>query len=298
MIGAPALAPLTDVFPAKSVVALVMFLMALPMETSAMWQAVRRPGPAWLATAINAGLAPPLGWLVSRLLPDELAIGVIAAAVVPCTLAAATVWTRRAGGNDAVAILVTMMTNLACFLVIPFWLRLLTVSEAGASAAVDFGELMLKLALLVALPLVAAQVLRQWRPLGALASRNKLPLSVFAQFGILSYVFIGAIGCGRELRAAASGQVLSSGNIALMIILVAAFHVALLATGLGAARMIGMARPNAIAVGIAGSQKTIIVGLHIAGLFGPLAILPMVAYHAAQLILDTLIADRLRERRE
>ena len=50
----------------------------------------------------------------------------IVAATAPCTLASAAVWTRRAGGNDAVAILVTFITNATCFLVTPFWLILMT----------------------------------------------------------------------------------------------------------------------------------------------------------------------------
>src|SRR5262245_26010601 len=93
--------------PANAIVAAVTFMMALPLETSEFWKAIRRPGPAWLASFINSGLAPPLGWLVSRALPPELAVGVIIATSVPCTLATAAVWTRRAGGNDAVAFLVT-----------------------------------------------------------------------------------------------------------------------------------------------------------------------------------------------
>jgi sodium/bile acid cotransporter 7 len=119
MIGWQRAQPIVDQIPRNAVIVTVMFIMALPMESAAMWRAVRRPGPAWLAVFINMGLAPPLGWLAGRLLPYELATGVVIAAVVPCTLVAATVWTRRAGGNDAVAILVTMITNLACFLIIP-----------------------------------------------------------------------------------------------------------------------------------------------------------------------------------
>jgi len=295
MLWSKRLAPLADQFPRKPVVAVVLFLMALPMETGAMWQAVRRPGPAWLAAAINAGLAPPLGWLAARVLPEELAIGVVVATVVPCTLAAATVWTRRAGGNDAVAILVTMMTNLACFLVIPFWLRWLVDSGANASDALNYGDLVLQLALLVVLPIVAAQLLRQWRPLGVWATQQKRVLSNLAQVGILSYVLVGAIGCGQEIHTINDGRILSVTNVALMIAVVVIVHLALLVVGLRTAGALGMSRPDAIAVGIAGSQKTIMVGLHVATLFGALAILPMIAYHAAQLLLDTLIADWLRE---
>jgi sodium/bile acid cotransporter 7 len=88
------------------------------------------------------------------LLEGELATGVIVAVTVPCTLAAATVWTRRAGGNDAVAILVTLITNLACFFVAPAWLRLLV----GTAAEVDYRALVIQLALLDVLPIAAAQV--------------------------------------------------------------------------------------------------------------------------------------------
>ena len=37
-------------------------------------------------------------------------------------------------------------------------------------------------------------------------------------------------------------------------------------------------------------------GLYLAVAVGPLAILPMVAYHAAQLVIDTLLADWWRNR--
>ena len=42
--------PLTERIPRNAVVAAVMLLMALPMETAAMWQAIRRPAAAGLVT--------------------------------------------------------------------------------------------------------------------------------------------------------------------------------------------------------------------------------------------------------
>ena len=292
MIWPAALEPIARHIPRQAVVAIVMFLMALPMETRVMWDAVRRPGPAWLAAAVNAGLAPPLGWLASQLLPTELAVGLIVAVTVPCTLAAATLWTRRAGGNEAVAILVTLITNLACFFVAPAWLRLLV----GTAVAVNYSALILQLALLVVVPIGVAQLVRQWRPFGAWTTERKSLLSGLAQFGILSMVLVGAVGCGERIHGVADGSVLTAGNVALMIVLVTVVHLALLAAGFWLARITGIERPEAIAVAIAGSQKTIMVGLYVALAFGPLAILPMVAYHAAQLIVDTVLADWWRAR--
>ena len=70
---------------------------------------------------------------------------------------------------------------------------------------------------------------------------------------------------------------------------------AALLVGFGLGRLAGMDRAEWIAVGLAGSQKTLMIGLHIAVTQDlGLAVLPMVAYHAVQLLLDTVVADRLR----
>lgn len=270
------------------VVAAVTFIMAITLETSAIWGAVRRPGAAWLGAAMNAGVCPPLGWLVSRVLPPELAIGVIVATAVPCTLATAAVWTRRAGGNDAVAFLVTMITNLGCFLVVPGWLWLLS----GRRTEVDYRAIVIGLVLLVVVPIIVAQLLRQWRPLGRWATRRKRWLGWLAQLGVLTMVWIGAVSCGEKLEAMDDNSILTATNVALLIAAVAAVHGTVLLVGLRTSQALRLPRADAIAVAFAGSQKTLMVGAYVALAVGPLAILPMVAYHAVQLFVDTLIADR------
>jgi solute carrier family 10 (sodium/bile acid cotransporter), member 7 len=274
------------------ILATITFIMALPLETGVLWRAVRRPGPAWLGSLLNSGIAPPLGWLASRVLPAELGAGVILATTVPSTLASAAVLTRRAGGNDAVAFLVTMITSLACFIVVPTWLSLLV----GIRAGVDFGHIVRGLMLLVVLPIIAAQLLRQWPPIGRQATRHKSLLGGLAQVGILLMVSIGAVDCGTRLAAMENDSVVSPGNILLMVAAVSAVHVVLVIAGFALSRLFSIGREDSIAVAFSGSQKTLMVGVYLSLAIGPLAILPMVAYHAAQLVIDTLIADRLRQR--
>jgi sodium/bile acid cotransporter 7 len=280
--------PLVNWLNADWVVAIVTFVMALPLETSAIWGTLRRPGAAWLGAAMNSGVCPPLGWLASLLLPPELAIGVIVATTVPCTLATAAVWTRRAGGNDAVAFLVTMITNLGCFLVVPAWLWLLT----HVRASVDYQAIITGLVLLIVAPIVLAQVLRQWRTIGTWATRHKKSLSSFAQLGVLTMVLIGAVSSGEKLLAAEGDSILTATNVALLVAGVTFVHVTVLWLGLKLSAALGFTWPDSIAVAFAGSQKTLMVGAYVATAVGPLAILPMVAYHAVQLFVDTLIADR------
>lgn len=279
--------PVARWLPADAIVAAVTFLMALPLETGELWKAVRRPGPAWLASLINSGVAPPLGWLVSRVLPPELAAGVIVATTVPCTLATAAVWTRRAGGNDAVAFLVTMMTNLSCFIVVPVWLWVLI----GVHHDVNYAHIVKSLVLLVVLPIIVAQMLRQWPAIGRWATKRKHFFSHIAQWGVLTIVFVGAVYCGLQLKTINDRSLLTVGHVAMMITGVAVVHVLLWLIGVMSARTFGFDRKDTIAIAFSGSQKTLMVGAYLALAVGPLAILPMVAYHAAQLIIDTLIAD-------
>ena len=282
--------PIAEWLPSDIIVACVTFVMALPLETKALVGAVRRPGPAWLGAVINSGVAPPLGWLASHALPLELATGVVLAATVPCTLATAAVWTRRAGGNDAVAFLVTMITNLACFAVVPAWLWLLL----GVKANVNFQQIFVSLLVLVVLPIIVAQCLRQWRPIGARATAHRHFLSRLAQYGVLLMVFVGAVKCGEKLLSVEHSSVFSLVNVLLLVGLVTAIHTTLLLFGAGLAKLLRFERGDSIAVAFAGSQKTLMVGAYLAAAVGPLAIVPMVAYHAAQLVVDTLVADWLR----
>ncbi len=295
IIGWDEYTPLAAMLPQEFLVATVLLVMSLGLKTHAMWQSVRRPAGAALAVAVNLGVVPPLAWLAGRLLEPSLAQGMIVAAAVPCTQASAAVWTRRAGGNDTIAVLTTMATSLLCFLATPAWLHLL-VGRAVGNSQQDFSRLVVRLALMVALPIVVGQLLRAIPPVRAWATRRASGLSLYAQLGILTMVFAGAVECGRQVARIEGGVAPLAGQIAAMMALVAAVHLAAWGVGFWTAGRFGMSRPDQIGVAFAGSQKTLMVGLAIAIQFGGLAVLPMVAYHVEQLLIDTLLADRLRRR--
>lgn len=277
----------TQRIPRDIVVAGVMFLMALPLDSSQIFQALRRPGAVGLAVGINFGLLPLLAWGISLTQSGNLAIGLLIAASSPCTLASAVVWTRRAGGNDAVALMVTLLTNLICFVVTPFWL----VVTTGTEVELDVHAMISKLALVVVLPTFLAQGLRLQPTLGAWATRHKIPLGVGAQCGILTMVFIGAVSSGSRLQEITVplwqwGAMLGS---------VVVIHTVMLFVGLGLGWLFRFHWPERIAIGISGSQKTLAIGLYVAlQYFHGLAMLPMVCYHISQLLIDTVIADQLK----
>jgi sodium/bile acid cotransporter 7 len=243
---------------------------------------------------MNSVAMPLLTWLIVatvgwQLLGRELALGLLAAVAVPCTLASAAVWTRRAGGNDAVSIMVTVITNATCFLVTPFWL----VQTTGQQAQLDAGPMITKLALVVVVPMTLAQLARLTRPVGRWALRRKTPLGVVAQTGVLAMVFFGSVQTAQRFGAGSTPPAVFA--LITLLVAVVGIHVLGVFAGMWAARLAGCDRGDQIAVGLAGSQKTLMVGLQVAMESG-FNIIPMVAYHICQLLIDTLIADRLRRR--
>ena len=285
------LAALANGLPRDWIIGSVLLAMALPLEIDTMWATVTRPAPALLAVAINFVAVPLLAWGGSQMLSGDLALGLIIAAAVPCTLASAAVWTRLAGGNDSISLLVTMITNISCFLVTPGLIRLM----AGHSdSSVNFADMALKLFLLIVVPISIAQLLRCWQRVGRWAADNQRGLSTYAQLGMLTIVFVGAVNCGLKIASLDSQLAPIAGQIVLMMLLTAAVHTAAWWLGFSMAGRLGMERDQQLAVAFAGSQKTLMVGLAVALPFGGLTVLPMLAYHVEQLLIDTLLADRYR----
>ena len=278
------------------IVASVLFLMALPLEAGAMWRTVRRPWGPLLAVAVNFGLLPLFAWSLSGLLSADLSAGLLVAACTPCTLASVSVWTRRAGGNDAIAIVVTVVTNLACFIVTPLWLQWMTGSGAVANAVMreSLGNMIGQLAVQVVLPMVLAQIVRLYRPLGRWSTQHKFELGLTAQCGILCMVLMGAIQTGDRLFGL-SAVPTSLFDFLLMVAVVLTVHVAMFWCGFALARLCGLTRGDQIAVAFAGSQKTLMVGLQVSMALGA-SILPMITYHVGQLLIDTVFADRLAKK--
>ena len=227
-------------------------------------------------------LCLPAMWILS----PEMGGGLFVAGLVPCTLASASVWTRKAGGEDSVAMMATMVTNLACIAIVPLGVQMVLALQARVA---PLGQ-MEKLAWFVVLPLIVAQLMRRFGA-ATWADRNKARLSIVAQCGILAMVFFGALaGSGHGNKTVAAGWWM----ILLVAIAAGAVHLAAMAVAIFAARRSGLTRGEQIAVGIAGSQKTLTVGLQIAIDCG-VSVLPMLIYHAGQLFTDTLIADRWRK---
>jgi sodium/bile acid cotransporter 7 len=276
----------------------VLFLMSVTLNGERLARALVSPAPVLWAITVNAGLMPLVAPLLMPLqLSKDFAIGLLIAASVPSTLAAASVWTRRAGGNDGISLVVTMVTNSLCFVTTPYWLS----RFAGASVELDPWGMMRRLLLTALLPIVVGQLVRFLPRCGAAADGHKVPLGVAAQIGVLTIIFEASCAAGTRFSSVTEST--APGLAALLV--VAASSVLLHTLGLlvayAGARLMRLPPADRIAVAFSASQKTLPIGVLIATderMLGHLswAVFPMLIFHTSQLFIDTAVADRFRSR--
>lgn len=211
---------------------------------------------------------------------DRLAILICSAQA--STLAMAIVLTEIAGGEVALAMVITVVNNLATVFMTPLLFRLL----GGVSVEVDYGRMAAEMSLKIVAPVLAAQVARFW--IGQWASRNSRKLSISSQLIILCYVYTGvASGCARvQGRVEAIFKVLA---------LAAMLHLSMLTINALIASVAVKQPAKRAAFVLCSSQKTLPAAILIwKSYFNTLPLGPLVAvvHHVVQLVVDSVLAPR------
>ncbi|MEX1231745.1 MAG: bile acid:sodium symporter [Planctomycetaceae bacterium] len=292
--GPDAVKGITGFIKPGPVTAIVLFLMAFTLDSRQLIHSFRFPQPVLWAAGVNMVVLPLMAWslMPAQRYPD-FAVGLMIAGSVPCTLAAASVWTRKGRGNDAVSLLVTLTTNGSCFLITPFWLSFAT---QAADVKLPTGEIVSQLFWVVLIPTAIAQSLRLSALCREFALSRKIVMGVAAQLLILTLVGTSACKGGLQLSTFGAGPSLSA--VLLVWVCCAGIHLAGLLISYSGGRLWKFRLEDRIAVAFAGSQKTLPIGILLAtdaAIFGkqfPFAVFPMLMFHATQLFLDTAVADR------
>lgn len=278
--------------PLVGLVVATMFLVAWTLESRRLWEALIRPRAVIWALAISYILMPPLGWLASRWFSTpDLAIGLIVVTSVPCTLASAAIWTRLAGGNEAAALLITLLTTALSWLITTAWLTWLT----GAVVQADPIGMMRDLALFLVVPVTVGQLARGPARLRILATRWKTPISVITRLLVFLTILHAVIRAVDRLHGQFSIAIMSS--LLAVALACTVVHLLGLVAGYWSGNLIGLERGDRIAVAFGGSQKTLPVSMLLIDSFYPgygLAVVPALFYHVGQLVVDTLVIDLFR----
>lgn len=219
---------------------------------------------------------------------SNLWLGAFYLAALPSTVSSSVVLVSLARGDVPLAVLNASLSSLLGIVLTPLWLSLFLVAGPGA---IDLGPTVVSLALQVLLPVVLGVALhRFW---GNWAQKNKKLLKLSDQFVILMIVycaFCESFGA-HQFDGFSPLSIVVLGALMLGLFLVMFFVLD------GLARWAGVGRPQRITLLFCGSKKSLVQGASMSPVLFPGAggviLLPLMLYHALQLMAGSVIAQRM-----
>jgi solute carrier family 10 (sodium/bile acid cotransporter), member 7 len=227
-----------------------------------------------------------------RVLPADLRLGFLFLAILPTTISTCVVFTAAAGGNTSGALFNSVFANSAGVVLTPLWAALLLQARGEAP---PLPAMMGEIGLLLLAPLAAGQAIR---PLLRRVREPNPRVLVALSNVIILYIVFAAFSA-----SVLSGAFLAGGWQATALVALAAigFFAAATATAATLGRRLGFDAGDRRALLFCAPQKTLAAGAPMgqvlfAGHPGlGLILLPIMIYHAVQLLVGAALASRLRE---
>jgi solute carrier family 10 (sodium/bile acid cotransporter), member 7 len=224
---------------------------------------------------------------------EMLWLGIFYLAALPSTVSSSVVMVSIAGGNIPAAIFNASISSLIGVFVTPLWMGLYLSAGAGDF---DMGQIMMKLVLQVLLPVTLGIVLhRYW---GGFAERNRKWLRFFDQIIILLIVYTSFCeSFARDMFSRYSiGDMLLLGAamLALFFLVYGMVHLV--------SRLLGFNPEDRITAIFCGSKKSLVHGTVMSKVLFPdanivgIILLPIMLYHALQLLVSSIIAQSIARR--
>ena len=220
-------------------------------------------------------------------------LGTFYLAALPSTVSSSVVMVSIAGGNLPGAIFNASISSLVGVFVTPLWMGVFLTAQAEGY---DLWSVIGKLALQVVVPVVLGILLHG--KLGAFAERNRKPLRLFDQAIILLIVYTSFCeSFARKLFAGyrtADLVLLSAAMLGLFFAVYGLVHVA--------SRLLGFNRADRITALFCGSKKSLVQGTVMSRVLFPdpnvvgIVLLPIMLYHALQLLAASIIAQAMARR--
>lgn len=227
--------------------------------------------------------------VAGRLLPADLRLGFLFLAILPTTVSTCVVFTAAARGNTTGALFNSALANTCGVVLTPVWAAVLLSTR---DVAPPLGPMVAEVVLLLLLPLIIGQIVRPLvrrhgepdpRLIGALSS------------GIILFIIFAAFA--NSVRSGAFRQIGLLPTIAVALVAIGIFGIAVGAC-MFAGRRFGFDRGDRLALLFCGSQKTLAAGVPMGQIIFAghpgigLILLPLIVYHAIQLIGGAAIVQR------
>jgi len=281
----------------KGGVSLIFFLhgVALPFERL---KAGTLQWPLHLVVQLcTFGLFPLLGaalyFATKGVVHDELRVGLFFLCALPSTVSSSVAMTAAARGNVAASVFNATLSSLLGIFLTPFWLALVLKSSG---AGLPLGKVIVDLLLWLALPLAIGQVAR-FR-LAGWASRNKTLIGFADRATIALLVYTSFCDSVKEGLWKSQSPWALFGTFAISVVL----FVLVFWCMKGVSRALRFPFEDEVTAVFCGSKRTLASGVPMAKLiFGAggglgLILLPIMIYHAMQLVVCAWLAERWSQR--
>ena len=223
---------------------------------------------------------------------QDFAIGTLIIGVAPVTVASGTVMTAIALGNVPLSLFICVLGNFFSILTIPIMVSLI-LQMGNVSIELPAVQMLLGLTLKVLVPIVIGQLLRP-RLKSKIIPFSKA-ISIFNQ-SIVLMIILNAVSSSTH-RIVEAGPALF-----LVFLFMIGLHIFIIFVNKTTAGLMGLDLPSTAAFTIHTSQKTLTISYLVwAGYFAttyPMALIPGIAYHLTQMIMDTFVAQWFRSRME
>jgi sodium/bile acid cotransporter 7 len=230
-----------------------------------------------------------LNALLGEAISDEIKLGIFLLCALPSTVASSIAMTAEARGNVAGAVFNATLSSLIGVVLTPMWIALVMKTSGEVR---PLGPVILDLCRWLILPLAVGQAVRPW--LGAWVTRHKKRISFVDRGTILLLVYTSF--CDSFKQGVWSGH--GTTQLLLLTALCLGLFVLVLILTSNLARLLGFTRADKVAAIFCGSKKTLAAGVPMAKvIFGShpglgLILLPLMIYHALQLVIGGVLAQR------
>lgn len=217
-------------------------------------------------------------------------LGIFFVAALPSTVSSSVVMVSIAGGNIPGAIFNASISALIGVFITPIWMGIFIASGSGN---IDLSSIILKLMLQVLFPVVLGLVLHT--KLGAFAERHRKQLRYFDQITILLIVYTAF--CQSFAEHMFEGHsitdilLLGIGMLGLFFLMFGLINII--------GRVFRFSRADGITAVFCGSKKSLVHGTVMSKVLFPntaaagIILLPLMIYHALQLISASIIAQKM-----
>lgn len=222
-------------------------------------------------------------------------LGVFFLATLPSTVSSSVVMTNIARGNVPAAIFDASISSLLGVFITPLWMRLFIDASTGGRG---LGAVLLSLTIQVIFPVcLGIYANKYW---GEFSQRNDKKLRKFDQSTIILIVYVSFCSSFKEeMFSGLSGKALFGLTIGMIVLFFLVYSIVY-----AVCRVLKFNSEDAIATLFCGSKKSLVHGAAMSRVIlsapqmAGILILPTMIYHAMQLIVVSVLAQRFARRKE